>query len=435
MNRYFNNQTDGIGELLYNQDFDVKYVGTPQSNYMYGDRKAFVRDWITKRIKFLDSYFGYLQKSGTEPYLEDVNIEDCSYNNIIKIKHQSGQEYVPIVTNSPCIVTTTIGGQASYSYYLPANTPTNIRVAHPGNSSGIQTQINNSDLLLEIRDLARLSVQAFEPAETKSIDTGGEYVDDLYSKQYGSLSSFTKFDVSGNKTFENDGIDFIKLFKTWNKGEDTLPYTLTELDLSNTKNSNVTRFNLNLRDDRVGLNGAGYYRNPFENLTDINIVNSCVTTVVLPKDIALNTLQIAGSAIQNVDLDGQSILKTVDFSNCIALNQVTLNNCSAFETFNLSGTPLLNTVRITKCPVMREVNIDMNGYDTPINVFIDEVPELKRINIHNVRNTESTITINASGLEELSLEGCEFSSIVLSSSCKPTIKSLDLSNSLVNIVD
>lgn len=435
MDRYFDNQTEGVGELLYNQDFDVKYVSTPQSSYMYGDRKAFVKDWITKRIKFLDSYFGYLQRSGSEPYLEDVTINDCSFKNIIKIKHQSGVEYVPVVTNAPCIITTTIGGQSTNNYYVPDNTPTNIRVANSVGTSGIQTQINNSDLLLEIRNMPELSVQAFEPAETRNIDTGGEYVDDLYSKQYGSLSSFTKFNVSGNKTFENDGIDFIKLFKTWNEGENTLPYTLTELDLSNTKNSSVTSFQLNLRSPKVGLNGANYYQNPFENLTDINIVNSCVTGVTLPEDIALNTLQIAGSAIENVILNGQSILKTIDFSNCIALNEVSLNNCTAFETLTLSGTPLLNRVSITKCPVLREMSIDMNAYDKTINVYVDEVPGLKKLSITNVRASDSVISINASGLEELTLKGCEFSEIILSSSCKSTLKSLDISSSLVKIVN
>jgi hypothetical protein len=214
MSNYFDNQTDGVGELLYNQDFDVKYVNTPQSNFMYGDRKAFVRDWMRKRIAFLDSYFGYLQKSSSEPYLENTTIEDCSYNNIVKIKHNSGVEYIPIKTNAPCIITTTIGGQTSNSYYLPANTFVNVRVANSVGTPGIQTQINNSDLLLEISNLADLRVQGFEPLETESIDTGEEFVDELYSKQYGSLSSFTKFDANGNTTFENKGIDFIKLFKT-----------------------------------------------------------------------------------------------------------------------------------------------------------------------------------------------------------------------------
>ena len=435
MNNYFDNQTTGVGELLYNQDFDIKYISTPQTNYMYGDRKAFVRDWITKRIKFLDSYFGYLQSSGSEPYLEDPNIEDCSYKNIIKIKHRSGTEYIPIVTNAPCIVNTIIGGQTISNYYVPANTPTNIRVANSVGTSGIQTQINNSDLLLEIRDLSNLSVQAFEPSETKSIDTGGEYVDDLYSKQYGSLSSFAKFNVSGNTTFENDGIDFIKLFKTWNEGENTLPYTLTELDLSNTKNNNVSSFQLNLRSNKVGLNGANYYQNPFENLTDINIINSCVTGVTLPDNIALNSLQIAGSAIENVTLNGQSILRNVDFSNCIALNEVSLNNCASFEKLRLSGAPLLSRVTVSKCPSLDELSIDMSGSNRAITVLVDEVPNLRKISITNVRNTNSVVSIIASGLEELSLEGCEFSEITLSSECKNTLQSLDISSSLVNLIN
>lgn len=433
MDKYFNNQTKGVGELMYNQDFDVKYVSTPQFHFMYGDRKAFVRDWITKRIKFLDSYFGYLQQNSSEPYLTNPNIEDCSFKNKVNIKHNSGITYVPVVTNAPCIVTTTIGGQSGKpnSYYVPANTATDIRMAVSEGTPGIQTEINNSDLLLEIRKLPELNVQTMQATETRSIDTNGVQVDDLYAKQYGSLSSFTKFNLSGNKAFVDNAIDFIELFKTWNRGDDTLPYTLTEIDLSNTQNSNVTQFQLNLTSAQTGVNGAGYYKNPFENLTDINIINSCVTGVTLPEDIALNTLRIAGSAIRNVKLNGQSILKTVDFTNCIALTNIELTNCAAFENLTLSGTPQLKKIVVDNCPALNEINIDMNGYDIPIQILVSNTPGLKKVTLKNVRNTDAVVSINASNLETVSLRGCDFPEIILGSGCYNTLKSFDISDSTV----
>lgn len=436
MNLYFSNQAEGIGELLYNQDYDTKYLTTPQYTFMYGDRKAFVRDWIAKRINFLDSYFGYLQreKGSVESYLESVNIQDCSYKNKIGIVHQSGEEYLPIVSSTPCILTSIIGNQANqYSYYLPANTPVPVRFANALGTPGIQTWINNSDLLLEIRNMSDLRVSKFVPMQTYSIP--GLSGDELYTKQLGTLSSFTKFNLSGNTTFDNNGIDFIKLFKTWNNGDKTLPYSLTELNLSNTKSSNVTNFTLNLTSDIVGPNGEKFYQNPFENLTDINIRESCFNGVRLPQNIALNTLEIAGSAVEDVTLIGQSILKTVDFTGCVALTNITLDDCRAFETLIAENLPNLETIHIRKCPSLDEVRINLSGRTTPIEIFIDEVPNLRKLSIVNGSNPNSVISINASGLKELDLSYSQFNNVQVSSDCKQSLQSLNLSNSKIKLIN
>lgn len=218
MDTYFGKQIEGVGEMLYNQDFNVKYVNTEQFGFMYGDRKAFVRDWMRKRIAFLDSYFGYLQSAGggASSYLIASGIKDCSYQNKIKITHNSATEYLPIVSVSPCIVTSTVGGDAgvpSY-YYLPVNQAINVRVANAGGGGNIQTVINNSDLFLEIKDLADLGVRSISTTRAGSVASAGGSGPEIYKDQLGSLSSFSTFDISGNTAFIDRGIDFIKLFKT-----------------------------------------------------------------------------------------------------------------------------------------------------------------------------------------------------------------------------
>ena len=436
MNIYFTNQTEGVGELLYNQDFDTKYLGTPQFTFMYGDRKAFVRYWITKRIKFLDSYFGYLQKvkGSSSSYLESVNIEDCSYKNKIVVVHQSGDDYLPVTSSTPCILTSTIGNESNkYNYYLPANTPVPVRFANALGTPGIQTWVNNSDLLLKIQYLSSLKVSKIAAMQTSSIP--GAIGDELYSKQLGTLSSFTDFNVAGNRKFDNDGIDFIKLFKTWNNGPKTLPYSLTSLDLSDTKNSYITKFPLDLTSDIVNPNGGNYYANPFENLTDINIMNSCVTGVRLPENIALNTLQIAGSAVEDITLIGQSILKTVDFSNCTALKSINLDNCSAFETLVAENLPSLEEITVSGCPKLTEIKIDLNGSTYPVRINIDEVPSLKKLSILNAYSPDCSVSVIASGLEELVLTGCKFESIQLQEVSKETLKLVDIGSSSVKLIN
>lgn len=438
MNLYFDNQTSGIGEILYNQDFDVKYIHTRQSSFMYGDRKAFVRDWITKRIKFLDGYFGYLQKSngGNNVYLESTDIEDCSYNNKITVVHQSGDEYLPVVANAPCVLTSTVQNESNqYTYYLPANTVTNVRFANNLGDPGIQTWINNSDLLLEIKYLSDLKVSKMMATHVKTIPSMVGSEDELYSTQMGTLSGFTKFDLSGNKAFDNKAIDFIELFKTWNRGDDTLPYALTQLDLSNTRNDYVTEFALNLTSPLQGVHGEKYYQNPFENLTDINIRNSCVTSVLLPRNIALNTLDVRGSSIQNITLEGQSVLKTVDFSDCIALKSIVLSDCSAFETLVAENLPQLQAIDVSNCPSLSEVRIDLNGSLDPVSIRIDGAENLKKISILNSYSTETYVYIKADHLEELILTGNKFDSVILNHECQGDLKTVNLSSSSVKYIN
>lgn len=213
-----------------------------------------------------------------------------------------------------------------------------------------------------------------------------------------------------------------------------MPYSLTELNLSSTKNPNVTDFPLNLTSDISGGNGETYYQNPFENLTDINIRESCITGVRLPRNIALNTLEIAGSAIRDVTLVGQSVLKTVDFTGCNALTNIVLDDCSAFETLTAENLPSLENIQVKKCPSLREATINLSGITEPVNINIDEVDNLKKLTIKNA-NKDCTVTIIADGLEELSLYGCQFSSFELNTSCQRTLKKLDISHSKVEIIN
>jgi uncharacterized protein YjbI with pentapeptide repeats len=77
----------------------------------------------------------------------------------------------------------------------------------------------------------------------------------------------------------------------------------------------------------------------------------------------------------------------------------------------------------------------MEDNDNAITIQIDQVPNLKRISILNASNSNSTVSIIATGLEELNLQGCEFSSIILSNECKASLEHLDISNSSINILN
>lgn len=421
MDNYFGMQVEGVGELLYNQDFFVKYVNTAEKNFMHGDRQAFVYDWIRKRIAFLDSMFGY-KHLGSESYLKGSGIKDCSYTKKVSITHDSGIQQVPITTNAPAIITSVVGGINSFTYYIPANTTINVTLANAGNAPNIQTTINNSDLILNLGNLPYLKIRSISPEIVEGDGTN------LDTTQYGSLSGFSELNLAGNTYFNNDAIDFIKLFKTWNEGGYAKPYSLTEIDLSNTKSSNVSQFALNLK-----ANNTEIYTNPFENLTSINLSNSCVTSVSLPEGVSLFDLKLDNSAVTTVTLEGQSVLETVDFTGCNALRELTLSNCSKFKTLNLTNLPSLTTVRITNCPELETININMNNSTNNLTVTLVETPGLKTFRLNKCYGTESSISLTgATNLETLALTDCQFEKVIISSEAKQTIKTLNFNSSAIN---
>ena len=425
MDDFFGMQTEGIGELIYNQDFTVKYVNTTQKNFMHGDRKAFVRDWLNKRIKFLDSIFGYKQRNGNNAYLTNITtIKDASYNKKVIFTHNSGAERIPFVSNCPIIVSSSIGQDTINYYYLPTNTPVNVRVANSGNNKNIQTTINNADCILDIDNLKDLQIRAIAPSQ---IGAGDGNID---TSQYGALSSFTNFDMSGNTSFNNDGIDFIKLFKTWNEGDATKPYSLKSINLSNTKSPNVTSFPLSLTavSDMI-------YANPFENLTDIDITNSCVTSVSLPDGVSLFTLNVAGSAVRNVELRGQSIIDNVDFTGCSALNTLVLNQCSVYRKLSLMNMASLQNVTVSECPALTEIEIDCNKSKNNLILNVSDTPNLTSVKINGCYGTSAQISLaGATQLEELDLSDCYFGTVYLPIECRDTLRVLNLSASRIKSI-
>ena len=429
MEDYFYGQVETVGELLYNQDFDVKYLqgSTADVTFMHGDRKAFVADWIRKRVKFLDSMFGYIQASSASEsqmngYLESSAIQDKSYNQTVVIAHNSGALTLPVVTNSPIVLKTSLGNTHHYTY-VPNNTPTNVTFAVSLNSTNIQTSINNTDTILEIRNLSSLGVISLNP---QAIGSGTS----LYNKQIGAFSAFSDFNMSGNTSFTDNAINFLELFKTWNEGSATRPYSLTNLDLSNTKDSRG-RLTVVLSGED-GPNGETYYSNPFENLTDINLQNSCASSISLPASVALFNLLVSNSALRSIELIGQTILNNVDFSGCTALQSIELTDCSAYTELNLTGLPSLNNIFVNNCQNLNNISIDMNTSKNNMTINIENMSNLKTFSLKNCLGSNTSLVLSgASQLEELTLTNCTFEHLILSPDCKTTLRKLDLSNSRI----
>lgn len=438
IDKYFENQISECGEMLYNQDFYVKYLTTSELDFMHGNRKAFVKNWIIKRIKFLDSLFGYLNRNSSKNYLNDIrNISDASYNKTVRIKHNSGVTNLNVTTNNPIILSTVIGGNNKYYTYVEENTPTSVRFANDINNPGIFTTINNSDTILKIDNLKSLKIVNIEALKIGNT-TGLIDID-----QYGSFSSFDEFDLSNNTSFVSattGPIDFLKLFKTWNTmnvseqwaeyAKAIEPYQLRKINLSNTATKNVNTFALNLNGD----SSSTYYKNPFVNLTDIDISNSCVTSVALPTNVSLYTLKLNNSAVSSVTLTGQAILDNVDFTGCVGLNNLSLINCTKYKKLTLTKLTNLSNINIVNCKILTDIDIDCTGTNVALTFTVANMSSLKTVKITNSVKAGGKIELDgAINLESLTLTGFN-GTLQLPSNCKTTLKTLDLSYSTIKTI-
>lgn len=428
---YFQTQLNGVGEFLINYDFQVKYLGTGQQSFLHGNRLSFIKNWINKRITFLDSVFGFAQRrqsTGTDysltSYLRsdntlgvktNINCYNIPWRNQITLSHNSGSLTLPVVTNTPVIMKTTVGGVNTSYTFVPENTETNLIVAEGLGTQGIQTMINNSNCIINLPDLQTINLTNILPQNRGAVnDSSGDpkYQDPTgnLTYQYGSLSGLKNLNLSGIKTFRNT-INFFTLSKTWDTSVlDIAPdyFALQTLDLSNMTTGG------NLSVDLTGAEAAPdepdpaqIYKDPFTEITSVDVSGSDVSRVTIPEGVSLYKLNISNSRIAALSLTNQPLLKNLNFTNCSNLSNVQLIKCKNFETIEFdTTTSSLSNVLISECEKLTSliINAGTNTTYTHVpTVTIENCPNLKTVSLRNLKkfSQDDSRVLSITGCPEL----------------------------------
>ena len=369
---YFAHQFDGCGEFLMNYDYQVKYLETPEVSYLHGNRLSFIKNWLERRIDFLDSVFGFNQRvqNGTDysltNYLEtpgsksvlDINAYNVPWRNQVMLKHNSGSLTIPVKTNRDVIMKVSVGGVNTSYTYVPSGKTTNIIVAEGVGTLGIQTSVNNSSCITELNGLKTLELTEISPRSSTTVyDSNGniKYNSDSTGNlktQWGSFSSLKKLDLSGLTTLYSN-IDFFRLFKTWDTSVlngslgsiDPNYFSLHTLNLSGMTTGGNLSLNLG------GMNGVGIpetYKKPFINLSSVDLSNSDVSNVTIPGDVSLSSLNLNNSRISSLSLSNQPLLNSISFNGCKNLSVLILANCNNFTDISFNNTNVsLNQITIS----------------------------------------------------------------------------------------
>ncbi len=433
-NNFFANHLSGCGELLMNYDYQVKYLDTTQSSFLHGNRLSFIKNWLNRRIDFLDSVFGYSQRNqdgnnySLQSYLTDntnkfaeVNQYNIPWRNEITLTHNAGKQIIPIKTNRDLLMKVEVGGKNVSYTYVPSGVETEIIVSEGPKSRDIQTSINNSSCITELDDLLELEITNILPNRQYTIynsDNTEKYGDDStgdYRYQWGSLASLKRLDLSGISTYKND-INFFRLFKTWDTtliNREPEYFSLRELNLSSMDTGGRLRAVLARTDFPQNL--PQVYKEPFSKLTSINLSNSDVTDISIPSNISLSYLNLTNSNIVSISLEKQPLLSSISFAGCSALSNIQLTNCDTLEELIFDNSNIsLTSITVSNCNKLKSLKIlpgTDNRYTHLPEVIIESCNELEEVIVNEC------LSFQSNDARTISIFGC------------PSLKTIDLTGS------
>lgn len=370
------------GELIYDYDYDTKYIGPGQNLAMlHGNRIEYIRNWLKQRLYFFDGVF------------EDENasignfVDSPFYINKFNMTSMGRDGYIPffVKATTPVFVKMNTGNvddtnniDDSSKYYIPAGTITEIHT--PPHTSVKQTAVSSSRLLTVFDGLDTVNVTSLNRNQGFN--------------QYEVLTSLVEFNISGSHNLQDDPIVFQRSAIDKNgvfmrNGESALE----KIDVSNTAFAdpvNSTTFNVYLAD--------------YQKLKYIDISDSPVSNLTLPASI-LQYLNVSYSKINSFYMQNQPVLKSVNFTGCTNLYDVNIDNCNGLTGLTCIGIRSLGKVTVNACAGIENITITGSPYLT--EVTINGCKSLKTLIISGCTNAGLTVNVTTcTGLENVTIDGC-----------------------------
>lgn len=377
-------QIGKCGELMYNYDYNSKYLSNKQNiSMLHGLRIEYVRSWLRNRTYYLDGVFEDLDAVASmfvdSPFYRDnVNISNEGHATqaigYIEYTIRSTTTMMMRINTGAEVVTDINEGK----YLILANKDNKIKTKE--HTSRKQTNFSSSSLITKFDGLEGINVASL----STNVSEG--------SKQLYSLSNFS---ISGTKVLMENPLVPQRIFMYDNKS------SLESINLS------YTNFSAEATDKNFNLDFTG-----FAKLKNINISYSPVTSLVLP-DSSLNTLLIAGSNIRSIYVSKQPVLPSLSFAGCQNLATISLSECDGIESLEIggdNGLQVLDTLQIQQCDSLKSISIKNNKSLRVIELSNNSA--LETVEIMGCDNTNLQITIIGSPLKSLKISDIESSNVI-----------------------
>ena len=387
--KYLANTSDIIGEAYYNRDMTTKFyklsdIGEYISR-MHGNRVQKFKSWMKNRLIYCDTLFDY-------------HNETDSLNGSIGFRSDAvtgttgTYVFLGVKTYSPQYVRITVGtDEADLEGYCSRDS----RYRDPYTQEikeGLLFQIpitsGNKEMFISgaggIREFENLS--EIKPS----------------SLILGAATRLTRLDLSG---------------------------TVKLTTLSLLKNKFLRYLNCN-GCTRLGTEASGAQLNlsNCENLKEVYLDDTKLTSIAFPVGGALKTVSAKNSNITGIGLSSCQFLSSVDVSGCEYISSYVIDNCPSLTSIVADELPIV-TVNITDCDSIKSISLKSNSrIDT---LVIDRCSSLEELYFNNNRSAGlRTLNLSAiDGLKTIVLTGSVIENIRFASNIGDTLRTLSMSQS------
>ena len=315
-----------IGKIYFNKDAASKYLSqttASDSTYLqmlHGNRAQKYKKFLKERIIFLDTIYEYNESAGqTDTLNTEIGLRsDAAYG---QGEGTTVRCYVGISTYSPQYVTINVGSGADgvitayvgpESRYIDPDTG----IEHEGTLFSFPIRgINKEFRITGAANIKRINkIQSLNLTEAR------------IEKAYKLLELDVSYSnrMAGLKVGNNTYLRHLNCTNSYLLGTATESQSL---DLSNCK-----------------------------NLKSVDLSYTKFTGVTFPKDTVLNSINLTGSSVQNISIDGAEFLDDIRITGCDNINKFELNRCNRISSVNVADSTIQNFI-VTNCTKVTDVDL------------------------------------------------------------------------------
>ena len=328
-----------IGEIYYNKDAGSKYLSqTTEENSEYlkmlhGNRVQRYRQFISQRLHFLDTVFGYMESEiQTDTLNSIITLRSDALYGLGLDNMESLKCYLGITVYTPQYVTISVGSgmDAIVTAYVSPDSKyidPDTGIEHEGTLFSFPIKGTDKEMIIsgagnikELRRLEDLNVRDLTITKARKIN---------------------KLNLAGSNRMS-----------TLTLGQNVY---LRELNCSNSYLLGT------------GVNGQTLDLTECRNLRKLDISNTKITSVSFPPNGNMTDIKLQGSQIKGIDVTGMEFLSTIDISNCENLSSFILNSCPKVKNIDIARS-LIKDFSATNCKNLESINVSNCAFLTNFDV-------------------------------------------------------------------
>ena len=366
---YYEDIINKVGETFYNEDARIKYINEDNKAYIYmcnGSRLEHTRRWVSERITYMDSVYGY----------GDYQLSATIRSNV------TGEVSLNIKTYSPQYVEISFSDSATGTvkkwcdkdkWYTFTNTITNavdnnITIRGITNVMYIEglEYLNVSSMIMgQAKKLCKIDIHGSKRIQRLELGNN-EMLQELNCKNCTNLGFDDNYKVIDLSKCVN--LKYLDLSGTMIGTVDLNPDggSLEFLDLSNTE---ITYLVCNYQEylPEIKLDGC-------RNLSSVSVTGcNALTRLSLPNSKLAEFKVTDCSKLDYLDISYTGYLVSLDLTGCESLSTLIMSGISNNKFTELDARTLVNlkTLNVSKCDFLSNIRF-ANGYKALTNLDVQQ---------------------------------------------------------------